>query len=204
MDDRGPFFGQDFQYLFPPMADPNESKKETVRIDLPPAPQPPVAKPPAPNTKSRETVRIQLPLRQPSDKAPLQTPTGPPPASKRADQDLLSPQFFQSPPPSPPSPLKSPAVSMPVPAAVTPAPYLLLPGLKKETARIPRMPEPLSRPPPTVQMKKTQPLIAMPLTAPQSAAIAVAPAEKSASPLGWMLLGVSVVILIIQIWTYFS
>jgi len=209
MDDRGPFFGQDFQYLFPPMADPNESKKETVRIDLPPAPQPPVAKPPAPNTKSRETVRIQLPLRQPSDKAPLQTPTGPPPASKRADQDLLSPQFFQSPPPSPPSPLKPPAVSMPVPAAVTPvpvtpAPNLLLPGLKKETARIPRMPEPLSRPPPTVQMKKTQPLIAMPLTAPQSASIAVAPAEESALPLCWVLLGVSAVILIIQIWTYLS
>jgi hypothetical protein len=52
-------------------------------------------------------------------------------------------------------------------------------------------------------MKKTQPLIAMPLTAPQSAAIAVAPAEKSAS-LGWVLFGVSVVILIIQIWTYLS
>jgi hypothetical protein len=53
-------------------------------------------------------------------------------------------------------------------------------------------------------MKKTQPLIAMPLTAPQSAAIAVAPAEKSASPLSWVLFGVSVVILIIQIWTYLS
>jgi hypothetical protein len=53
-------------------------------------------------------------------------------------------------------------------------------------------------------MKKTQPLIAMPPTAPQSAAIAVAPAEKSASPLCWVLLGVSAVILIIQIWTYFS
>jgi len=66
------------------------------------------------------------------------------------------------------------------------------------------MPDPRSKPLPTVQMKKTQPLIAMPLTAPQSAAIAVAPAEKSASPLGWVLLGVSFVILIIQIWTYVS
>ena len=112
--DSGPFFGQDFQYLFPPMADANESKKETVRIDLAPPPQPPVAKPPDSNTKSRETVRIQLPVRQPSDKAPLRTPTGPSPASKPPDQGLPSPQFFQSSPPSSVSPPKPPTVSMPV------------------------------------------------------------------------------------------
>jgi hypothetical protein len=53
-------------------------------------------------------------------------------------------------------------------------------------------------------MKKTQPLIAMPRAAPQSASIAVAPAEKSAMPLCWVLLGVSAIILIIQIWTYLS
>ncbi len=206
--DSGPFFGQDFQYLFPPMADANEPKKETVRIDLAPPPQPPVAKPPDSNTKSRETVRIQLPVRQPSDKAPPRTPTGPPPASKPPDQGLPSPQFFQSSLPSSVSPPKPPTVSMPVPppapVSVTAAPNLLSSGLKKETARIPRMPDLPSRPPPTVQMKKTQPLIAMPLTAPQSASIAVAPAEESAMPLCWVLLGVSAVILIIQIWTYLS
>jgi hypothetical protein len=53
-------------------------------------------------------------------------------------------------------------------------------------------------------MKKTQPLIAMPHAASQSASIAVAPAEKSAMPLCWVLLGLSVIILIIQIWTYLS
>jgi len=53
-------------------------------------------------------------------------------------------------------------------------------------------------------MKKTQPLIAMPLTAPQSASIAVAPAGESIMPLCWVLLGVSTIILIIQIWTYLS
>jgi len=190
------------------MANPNEPKKETVRIELPPMPQSPSTKPPDPNAKSRETVRIQLPVRQSSDTAPLRAPTGPPPVSKPADQDLLSPEFFQPPPPSPVSPPKPPPVSMPVPspaaASVTSAPSLPSSGPKKETARIARMPDPPSRPLPTVQMKKTQPLIAMPLTAPQSASIAVAPAEESAMPLCWVLLGVSAVILIIQIWTYLS
>ncbi|PYJ73065.1 MAG: hypothetical protein DME75_02565 [Verrucomicrobia bacterium] len=188
------------------MAD--EPKKETVRIELPPPPQPPAAKPPNPNTKSRETVRIQLPVRQPSDTAPLRVPTGPSPASKPADQGLLSRQFFQSPPLSSVSPPKSPPVSMPVPsppaASVSSAPNLPSSVLKKETARIPRMPDLPSQPLPTVQMKKTQPLIAMPLTAPQSASIAVAPTEERATPLCWVLLGVSAVILIIQIWTYLS
>jgi hypothetical protein len=56
-------------------------------------------------------------------------------------------------------------------------------------------------------MKKTQPLIAMPQITPQSASIAVAPTKKGEGmtmPICWTLLGVSAVILIIQIWTYFS
>ena len=184
------------------MTDPNEPKKETVRIELPPQP---AAKPPDPNTKSRETVRIQVPLRQSSDKPPVGAPAEPPPISKPAAPNVTSPQFFEPPPPpSPASPPKPPAVSTPVLTPVTPAPGSPSSGPRKETARIPLMPDPRSKPLPTVQMKKTQPLIAMPLAAPQSAAIAVAPAEKSASPLCWVLLGVSVVILIIQIRTYFS
>jgi len=65
--------------------------------------------------------------------------------------------------------------------------------------RIPLMPEPLRS-----AQKKTQPLIAMPQTAPQNPPIAVAPVEKSSMLLYWMLLGISALILIIQIWTYFS
>ncbi len=173
------------------MADPNEPEKETARIDLLPEP---VAKPPDPNTKSRETVRIQLPLRKPSDKMPLSTPIGSPPASGPTAQDLISPRVFQPPPSSP----------VPAPAPVSPALDSLSSGPKKEIARIPLMPDPTSKPLPTVQMKKTQPLIAMPTTAPQSTSIAVAPAEENAMPLCWALLGVSAIILIIQIWTYFS
>ena len=135
------------------MADSNEPKEETVRIDLLPQS---VSQPPAPNTKSRETVRIQL----------------------------------------------DPVPRDPVPVTVLPGVPSSTP--KKETARISRMPDLPSRPLPPVQMKKTQPLIAMPRTASKKASIAVAPVEKGAKPLYWVLLGVSALILIIQIWTYLS
>jgi hypothetical protein len=101
-------------------------------------------------------------------------------------------------------------VIAPAAAAVTPAPNSLSSGPKKETARLPLMPEPPSKPLPTIQMKKTQPLIAMPQTAPRSASIAMAPVENNTTvnaipmPICWGLLGASAIILIIQIWIYFS
>jgi hypothetical protein len=83
----------------------------------------------------------------------------------------------------------------------------VMPELKKETARIPLVPEPPSKPLPTVEMKKTQPLIPMPEAAAQSASISVAPVEEGVTismQVCWTLLGVSAIILIIQIWMYFS
>jgi hypothetical protein len=65
--------------------------------------------------------------------------------------------------------------------------------------RIPLAPEPLRS-----SQKKTQPLIAMPNVISQNPPIAVAPVEKSSMLVYWMLLGISALILIIQIWTYFS
>jgi hypothetical protein len=160
------------------MTEPNEPKKETTRI----SPAPATAEKPADsNTKSRDTVRIQLPLREP----PVRISTEPPPVSNSVPQGVTSPQFFQPP--------QSPVV--PLAASVMPAPDLPPSGPIKETVRIP-----LS----AVQMKKTQPLVAMPEVAPQSPSIAVAPIEKKRMPLLWLLLGVSAVILIIQIWTYLS
>jgi len=156
------------------MTEPNEPKKETTRIPFDPTA---AEKPPDPNTKSRDTVRIQLPLREP----PVHVLTEPQPAV----QEVASPQVFE-PPQSPP---------VPVSASVMPAPDLPSSGPIKETVRIP-----LS----AVQMKKTQPLTAMPEVAPQNPSIAVAPVEKNPMPLLWLLLGVSAVILIIQIWTYLS
>ena len=160
------------------MTEPNEPKKETTRISPAPAA---AEKPPDPNTKSRDTVRIQLPLREPPSGISIE----PQPSSKSAAQEVPPPQFFQ--------PSQPPAV--PLAASVMPAPDLPSSEPVKETVRIP-----LS----AVQMKKTQPLVAMPDVAPQNPSIAVAPVEKSPMPLLWLLLGFSAVLLIIQIWTYLS
>ena len=184
------------------MADPNEPKKENVADALPPQP---VAKASGANTQSRDTVRIQLPPRQPLNKAPLSSPTAASVSAKppSAPSPPPPPVFSPEPPAKVSTPEPWPGASPPVSAA----PDLTFPVLKKETARIPLMPKPPARPAPAVQMKKTQPLIAMPQITPQSASIAVTPTEKgkgSVMPVCWMLLSVSAVILIIQIWTYFS
>src|SRR6266571_6367443 len=141
------------------MADPNEPKKETVRIVLP---SQSVAKEPGLTTKSRETVRIQLPLRPPSNKFP--PPEEPSTAPKPPPEAVVPPQLSPLPPPSSPTspPIVSTSGPPPAVAPVSRTPDSLFPGPKKETARIPLMPDPSVRPAPTVQMKKTQPLIAIP------------------------------------------
>jgi len=163
------------------MAEPDQPKKETVGIPLP---VPPPPNTPQQTVKPRETVRIQLPVRE----------TGNPPvysSPQSASEDVSSTNFF--PPPEPP------AASPPFSASVAPPPILPSLGPKKETVRIPVVPDPLRS-----AQKKTQPLIAMPNVVPQNPPIAVAPVEKSSMLLYWMLLGISALILIIQIWTYFS
>ena len=163
------------------MAEPDQPKKETVRIEFP---QPPVAKPLEPSVKPRETVRIQLPVRETGNPPVPSSPQSPP-------EDISSADVV--PPPKPP------AASRPLSGSVRPPPVPPSLGPKKETVRIPLMPEPLRS-----AQKKTQPLIAMPNVVPQNPPIAVAPVEKSSMLLYWMLLGISALILIIQIWTYFS
>ncbi len=163
------------------MAEPDQPKKETVRIELPHLP---ATKPPESSVKPRETVRIQLPVRE-AGNAPV--PSSPQPAP----EDISSTNFFPSP--------KPPAATRPLSASVRPLPIPPSLGPKKETVRIPLMPEPLRS-----AQKKTQPLMAMPNVVPQNPAIAVAPVKKRPMLLYWMLLGISALILIIQIWTYFS
>ena len=163
------------------MAEPNQPKKETVRIQLP---HPPVTKPSEPSVKPHQTVRIQLPV--------IETGTPPVPSrSQSAPENTSSTNFF--PPPKPP------AASRPLSALVRPPPIPPPSGPKKETVRIPVTPEPLRS-----SQKKTQPLIAMPNVVSQNPLIAIAPVEKRPMLLYWMLLVVSALILIIQIWTYFS
>lgn len=168
------------------MAEPDHPKKETVRIQLPvpPPSNPPQQNPLEQTVKPRETVRIQLPVRETGNPS---VPSSP----QSAPEDISSTNFF--PPPKPP------AASRPLSSSVRPPPIPSSLGPKKETVRIPLVPEPLRS-----AQKKTQPLIAMPNVAPQNPPIAVAPMEKSSMLVYWMLLGVSAVILIIQIWTYFS
>ncbi len=177
------------------MADSNKPKKETVRIAVPPPP----AKPPGAGNESRDTMRIDLPAHPPSTVPP--PPTRPLGSAKA----VKSPQFFPPPLPSPPS---SPKPRAPHPMASSSA--ASSPGPKKETARIAVLPDPHPNASPAVQMKKTQPLITMPESTPQSAPLTLATKDTSAMvdaipmPLCWTLLGVSTVILIIQIWNYFS
>jgi hypothetical protein len=163
------------------MAESDQPKKETVRIQLP---YPPVTKPSEPSVKPHETVRIQLPV-DATGTRPVPSP------SQSAPENISSTNFF--PPPKPP------AASRPLSASVRPPPIPPPSGPKKETVRIPVTPEPLRS-----SQKKTQPLIAMPNVVSQNPLIAVAPVEKRPMLLYWMLLAMSALILIIQIWTYFS
>jgi hypothetical protein len=82
-----------------------------------------------------------------------------------------------------------------------PAPESPDSGLKKETLRVPLVSDPLASGGP---MKNTPPVIPMPHVVPQSSLIAAAPREKNSMLLCWILLGISALILIIQIWTYLS
>src|SRR4030088_1753723 len=114
------------------MAGPNEPNNETVQVDVPP---PTPGKSPDPNIKSRETVRIQLPVREPLGKAPLHTPTEPPPPAGSAAQDLHPSQFSEA--------VRPPSFSPRLSASVMPAPDFPASGLTKETMRMPLVPEAL-------------------------------------------------------------
>jgi hypothetical protein len=163
------------------MAGPNEPNNETVRVDVP-VPTP--GRSPDPNIKSRETVRIQLPVHEPMGKLPLHNPTELAPPAGSTAQDLHPSQL-----------------SPPLSASVMPAPESPDSGPKKETLRVPLASEPTASAGPP---KNTPPVIPMPHVVPQSSLIAAAPREKSSLLLYWILLGVSALILIIQIWTYLS
>jgi hypothetical protein len=140
----------------------------------------------------KQTVRIQLPVREPVDKARLHTPTDTEAGAGSAENPASS-QFSQ--------PANPPSFSPPLSASVMPAPDPPVSGPKKETARMPPIPDPL---PSAGLIKNTQSVIAMPHVAPQNSLIAAAPRQKSSMLLSWILLGLSALILIIQIWTYFS
>jgi hypothetical protein len=86
-------------------------------------------------------------------------------------------------------------IQLPAPVAAPPDSS----GLKKQTVAVSDMPDS-----PAARMKKIEPLVAMPDTTAQEPSIAAAPAQKNSMLLMWILFGVSLLILIIQIWTYLS
>jgi hypothetical protein len=161
------------------MAETTEPKKETVRIALPPNPG---------SASGPETVRINLPARPPLAQRPM---------------PLASSGTTLMPPDS--------TVFAPGPRKETA--HMSVHGLKKETARIGILPNQPSAP--ILQMKKTQSLSRIPETIPPSVPLRMASApepdvvEQPAArdiPMAfcWALLSLSAVILLIQIWTYFS
>jgi hypothetical protein len=124
----------------------------------------------------------------------------PPPAERLPDPNIKSRETarIQSPVREP---MDKTPLSIPIPTP-KPAPLAHAPessDLRTETVRVSDIPDS-----PGAQMKETEPLIAIPDVATQNPSIAVAPAEKNSMLLMWILLGVSALILIIQIWTYFS
>jgi hypothetical protein len=131
--------------------------------------------------QKEETVRTELPL----------PPPGRPPSPKIK--------------PSETAPVREPISKTPLPTPVPtpiPAPLEHPPDsscLAKETASVSDMPES-----PAAQVKKTAPLIAMSDVAAQNPSIALALGKKNSMLLIWILFGVSLLILIIQIWTYLS
>jgi hypothetical protein len=192
--------------------------KETVRINLPSRP-PPLG---SVDASKVEPARSRPALRgEPASGGEAEIPPPPvlarPPGAASTD----SPAF--RPPTSPPA---IPSAAPPLPAVPTvvrppgsPPVSATPPSLDVEPASPADVPQQetasVAAPPArkmtrTVRMSKTQPLMAMPISAAQAAPVKVADSSPEAiidsipTPFCWALLGVSAVTFLIQLWTYFS
>ena len=157
------------------MTEPNEPKKETTRIPVAPE----VAeKPPEPNAKSRDTVRIQLPVRE----APVHILTEPQPAVQEGGSAAI------------------------LPAATTSTGAVKRRGHARTRSAVVGADKGDSSHPSSHGSDEKDSTACRHARGgtPQSASIAVAAEERNPMPLLWLLLGVSALILIIQIWTYLS
>jgi hypothetical protein len=153
------------------------------------------------NEPKKETVRITVSPQPSSTEAPA-------PSMRETVRIHLPTRPPANPPTAPidsPSPVRTAAAAMPAPMPPPASP-------KKETARITVLPDPPSKP--SVQMKKTQPLINLPAAQAPSPTVTVTPAppppvpqfqvDQIPMPLCWGLVAVSAAILILQIWNYLS
>jgi hypothetical protein len=105
----------------------------------------------------------------------------------RDDRDSVSPQLFRP--------------SNPSAAPLTPVPDSTPLAPRKETMRISLV---AASSPVGTEIKGGRPFVSTPDLASQNPLVAVEPATKNPMLLWWVLLGVSALILIIQIWTYLS
>ena len=196
-----------------------EPKKETVRIALPPRAAP---KDGGQNGGAKDTARIVLPSRTPVI-PPRRVPPTIAPSTPAPDAASESPNIsLRRPPVAPPSPLLRP---LPKPPGIDQAPEEAVSsiappaaaqtadvehGPKKETARITILPKPVVAPKLAVNMTKTQPLIMRPAGSAPASPITVTTSRPArgfdAIPRAWCwgLLGISALILLIQVWNYFS
>jgi hypothetical protein len=139
---------------------------------------------PGQNEPKNEPVRVELPLpiegktpeRRIKETERIHLPV-------HDDRGPASTQFFR---PSNPADI-SPDTSMPDSVPLE---------LRKDTVRISEVPP--------AQIKNVEPFVPPSDTVPQTPVIAVESGNKNSMLLMWILLGVSVLILIIQIWTYLS
>jgi hypothetical protein len=138
----------------------------------------------SPNEPKSETVRTDLPL---------------PTAGKSPDQNMKETVRIQLPVRE--SQARPHSFSPPLSASVMSAPDPPSSGPKKETMRVPPIPNPV---PSAGQMKNTSSVAGIRDLASQNSSIAVGRREKNSMLLWWILLGVSALIFIIQIWTYLS
>ena len=138
-----------------------------------------------PNEPQKETIRADLPV-------PISAKSADSSAKPRETARTQLPVRE----PVEKTPLFTP-IPTPMPAPVAAAPDSS--GLKTETVAVSDVPDS-----PSAEMTRTQPVIATPDVAVQNPSIGVAPAKKDSMLLIWMLFGVSLLILIIQIWTYLS
>jgi hypothetical protein len=180
----------------------SDSKKETVRIAIPPQP---MAAPAEMALATPGTVRINLPTR-----APALPSTASPESVPKADAPAPRPTLPRQVTPRPAA--RAATLGATGPGAASTAPLTATSPTnagtpKKETARINVLRDPDSRS--SGQMNKTQPLIDRPAAGLPQSPPTVAPEigmaiDQIPKPLCWTILGVSATILIIQIWSYFS
>jgi hypothetical protein len=139
-----------------------------------------------PNEPQEDAVRLKPPLPmagKPPDMKMRETVQMP----LRDDRDTASTQFFRS--------------ANPSAAQLTPVSDSVPLEPKKETMRISLA---AASSPAGSEIKNSQAFVPTPDLASQDPSVAVAPAKKNPMLLWWLLLGVSALILIIQIWTYLS